>query len=326
MFTQALVRSGLRCATVVGLIVAMALPSVPATAQPPSVPAASTQADCAIQLSVANPTPGDQEVPRSLEMSGTAMDATATSGTGISQVQVFLGSRDLGGEFIGSTPIVGGATGVPGFWSITTNIPANVSGGQSLFVYGISSVSDQQAFVAIPVVVGESLTGISVSDTAQSFCPAIMPAATATPVAPVATPTSAPAATTPTPVPPTPVPAAPPAPVNPPVPAPPPAAAAVMLTISSPASPPLSFDTTMLSATAGSQVTVTYTNNEPGVPHDWHVFNGPDSSSPTLASTQIITGPGTTDSVTFTAPTQTGNYFFWCDVHPTIMTGTLVIN
>jgi hypothetical protein len=104
-----------------------------------------------------------------------------------------------------------------GFWSLTTDIPPNVSGGQSLFIYGISAVSNEQAFVAIPTVVGEAST-TSVSDE-----------------------------------------------------------------------------------------------------HNWHVFNGPDSSSPSLASTQIITGPGTMDSVTFTAPTQTDDYFFWCDVHTTLM-------
>jgi hypothetical protein len=82
----------------------------------------------------------------------------------------------------------------------------------------------------------------------------------------------------------------------------------------------------MLTAPAGADVTVTYTNNEAGVPHNWHVFDGPDSSSATLAATQIITGPGTMDSVTFTAPAQAGNFFFWCDVHATIMTGTLVVN
>jgi plastocyanin len=218
-------------------------------------------------------------------------------------------------------------------WSVTTDIPANVSGGQSLFVYGMSSVSSQEAFVAIPVVVGEELSsGISVSDVAQSFCPAVLP----TPV-----PTSAPVAVTPTPVPPAPTPVplaptpapsapalAPPAPVAPPAaaPAPAPAQAGVQLSISSPAAPPLTFNTTSLSASAGAQVTVTYSNDAVGVPHSWHVFGGPDSSALTLAATRIITGPGTMDSVTFTAPTQTGSYFFWCDVHPTIMTGDLVIN
>jgi plastocyanin len=108
------------------------------------------------------------------------------------------------------------------------------------------------------------------------------------------------------------------------VPAPP--AAPVDLSISALATPPLTFDTTTLNAPAGAQVTVTFTNNEAGVPHSWHVFSGPDATSGTLAATQIITGPGTMDSTTFAAPTQTGNYFFWCDVHTTIMTGTFVVN
>ena len=110
------------------------------------------------------------------------------------------------------------------------------------------------------------------------------------------------------------------------MPAPPPAPAAVQLDISSPAAPPLTFNTNTLTAPVGAEVTTTFTNNEVGVTHSWHVFNGPDSNSGTLAVTQLITGPGTMDSVTFTAPAQAGNYFFWCDVHPTIMTGNLVVN
>jgi plastocyanin len=100
---------------------------------------------------------------------------------------------------------------------------------------------------------------------------------------------------------------------------------AVNLSISSPNSPPLTFDTTTLNALAGAQVTVTYTNNEVGVPHNWHLFNGPDSSAATIAATQIMPGPGAVETATFTAPTQAGNYFYWCDVHPTIMTGNLVV-
>ena len=81
----------------------------------------------------------------------------------------------------------------------------------------------------------------------------------------------------------------------------------------------------MLSAPAGAPVTVTYTNDEVGVPHNWHLFNGPDSSAGTIAATQIVAGPGAVQTVSFTAPTQAGSFFFWCDVHTTIMTGDLVV-
>jgi plastocyanin len=328
------VRSGVRWAAALGLAAALALPSLPAAAQPGLTSGATTATptDCAIQLSVANPNPGDQEIPHSLVMTGTALDSTAPSGAGIMQVQAFLGNRDQGGTLIGSAAVGATPGGLPTGWSLTTAIPANISGGQSLFVYGASSVSSQEAFVSIPIVVGEALPIISVSEQAASFCPVVVgPAAPAKP--PVVVPTPAPAPPVAAPAPPVAAPAPPvaapaptPAPVAPPVPAPAPAPAAVQLDISSPGSPPLTFNTNTLTAPAGAQVTVTYTNNEAGVPHSWHAFNGADSSAGTLAATQIITGPGTMDSVTFTAPTQTGNYFFWCDVHPTIMTGNLVVN
>jgi plastocyanin len=101
--------------------------------------------------------------------------------------------------------------------------------------------------------------------------------------------------------------------------------AAIQLSISAPSAPPLTFDTTTLMATAGAPVTVTFTNDS-DLPHNWHVFDGPNSSAPSLAETQIMTGPGAVASVDFTAPTQPGNYFYWCDVHgPAMTTGNLVV-
>jgi hypothetical protein len=127
-----------------------------------------------IQLSVANPSPGDQQVPRSLIMSGTAMDDTSTSGTGISDVQVFLGSRDQGGLFLGSTTV---SPTAPGAWSIAASIPANLTGGQNLFVYGTSAVSGLQASVSIPFAIAQSQPNLTPpSDQFGSFCPAIVPA------------------------------------------------------------------------------------------------------------------------------------------------------
>jgi len=62
------VRSSVRWAAALGLAAALALPSLPAVAQPglTSGATAATPTDCAIQLSVANPNPGDQEIPHSV--------------------------------------------------------------------------------------------------------------------------------------------------------------------------------------------------------------------------------------------------------------------
>jgi len=76
---------------------------------------------------------------------------------------------------------------------------------------------------------------------------------------------------------------------------------------------------------AGNGSTVTFTNNDNGVPHDWALFA-------TSAATKVIGGatsptpvsPGTSQKYSLTA-LQPGTYFYHCDFHPTTMTGTLVV-
>src|SRR5437879_10553794 len=82
-----------------------------------------------------------------------------------------------------------------------------------------------------------------------------------------------------------------------------PASSAGQLTVGTPASDPLSFDTTTLQATAGAQVMLQYTNNS-SIPHNWHLFEGPDANSPTIAQSSIKSGPGDVETVQFTTPTQ----------------------
>ena len=84
------------------------------------------------------------------------------------------------------------------------------------------------------------------------------------------------------------------------------------------------FDTKKLTASAGAHVTVTYTNDS-AITHDWHLFDGPDASAPTIVRTPIKAGPDDVQHASFTVPSKPGRYYFQCDVHPSFMNGFLVV-
>jgi outer membrane protein assembly factor BamB/plastocyanin len=85
------------------------------------------------------------------------------------------------------------------------------------------------------------------------------------------------------------------------------------------------FDTSQLTAPAGARVSLTYTN-ETSIPHDWHLFDGANASSPSIVSTKIQAGPNDAQNVSFTVPSKPGRYYFQCDVHPTLMNGFLIVH
>jgi plastocyanin len=147
------------------------------------------------------------------------------------------------------------------------------------------------------------------------------PAAAASPTRPAASPTTAKAAS------PTmaamPTAAATAAPTSAPALSPTTAAAGETVEIS--AVPSLKFDKTTITVKAGSQVTLKFTNNDTGVPHNWAAYTDSSASTPIPgAKTEVCTGT-CQQQITFTAPSQPGNYFFRCDVHPAVMKGTLVV-
>jgi plastocyanin len=85
----------------------------------------------------------------------------------------------------------------------------------------------------------------------------------------------------------------------------------------------IAFDKSTITVPAGAQVTINFDNQDSGIPHNFALYT--DSSAKTsIFVGEIITGPKTT-TYTFTAPTTPGNYFFRCDVHPTQMKGTFVV-
>jgi len=94
-----------------------------------------------------------------------------------------------------------------------------------------------------------------------------------------------------------------------------------VIEVSTPAENPLVFEPATLDAPANTDVTISYTNDS-SVQHNINVFNGPDSSAPSLGATAIVTGPAATEQLTFTTPGP-GDYYFWCDVHLAAMSGML---
>ena len=85
----------------------------------------------------------------------------------------------------------------------------------------------------------------------------------------------------------------------------------------------MAFDTNSISVSAGAHVTITFQNKDSGVPHNMAFYTS------AAATTIIYQGARTTGvsavTYTFDAPTTPGTYFFRCDVHPTTMTGSFIV-
>jgi plastocyanin len=85
----------------------------------------------------------------------------------------------------------------------------------------------------------------------------------------------------------------------------------------------IAFDKSTITVPAGADVTVNFDNEDAGIPHNFSVYTDSSAKTPIFVG-EIISGPKTI-TYHFTAPPQPGTYFFRCDVHPTIMTGTFVV-
>lgn len=83
----------------------------------------------------------------------------------------------------------------------------------------------------------------------------------------------------------------------------------------------IKFDQSELRAPAGATFTIVFDNQE-AVPHNVAIYTDSSAGS-SLFVGEIFAGPGQR-SYTVNA-LDPGSYFFRCDVHPTAMTGTLVV-
>jgi len=85
----------------------------------------------------------------------------------------------------------------------------------------------------------------------------------------------------------------------------------------------MAFNTTTITVPAGAEITVKFDNQDNGIPHNLAVYQDKTAATQ-IYKGDIIVGPRTT-TYTFTAPTKPGSYFFRCDVHPSTMTGQLIV-
>ena len=144
-------------ASLVFAVALTAASSLPAGAQTAPVSAQSSCPAGPPVLEVGNPNPGDLLTAGNMVFSGVAFDPAATSGAGITSVDLFLGSRDTGGQFLASVVPGTGAQSNPHAWQVTASVPNN-AGGRDFVVYAISSVTGQETSVSIPVFVAASPT------------------------------------------------------------------------------------------------------------------------------------------------------------------------
>jgi len=83
-----------------------------------------------------------------------------------------------------------------------------------------------------------------------------------------------------------------------------------------------SFSTETITVPAGAEVTIEFDNRDDGVPHNVSVYTD-SSAADAIFVGDIIAGPERA-TYTFTAPPEPGNYFFRCDVHPS-MNGAFIV-
>ena len=86
------------------------------------------------------------------------------------------------------------------------------------------------------------------------------------------------------------------------------------------------FDQKQLSAPADTAFTIAFNNQDPGVQHNVVIASDDPQKTPdaeTFFTGEVVTGPMQVDYPV--EPLAEGEYFFYCEIHPTTMFGTLTV-
>jgi hypothetical protein len=146
--------------------------AAPTQAASPEASPAVTSSASSVVFDVANPAPGDTIHVGGMTIEGVAFDHQAKVGTGVDQVQIFLGNRDDAGVFLadatpGAEPtvvdngddsitLVGGDTSMSGasnLWHAVVNVPTNETGNHTLYFYAHSAITGAESVLTVPVTI-----------------------------------------------------------------------------------------------------------------------------------------------------------------------------
>jgi plastocyanin len=86
------------------------------------------------------------------------------------------------------------------------------------------------------------------------------------------------------------------------------------------------FDQTQLSAPADTAFVIAFNNQDPGVPHNVVIASDDPQKTPdaeTFFTGEVVSGPMQIDYPV--EPLAEGEHFFYCEIHPTTMVGTLTV-
>jgi plastocyanin/mono/diheme cytochrome c family protein len=84
----------------------------------------------------------------------------------------------------------------------------------------------------------------------------------------------------------------------------------------------IQFDKDTLRGIAGEELTLTHYNEDAGILHNVHFFDGDGPDAPTVATTELEAGV-VTQTLVF-GPLEPGEYFYHCDIHPNML-GFLIV-
>jgi hypothetical protein len=151
------------------------LANAPVSAQPAGPTVGST---CPL-LSLANPGPGDLVPNGDYKVSGVVFDPVTRSPSGVSRIDFFLGQRDTGGMFLGST-MPGTDPNNPAAFMAKVTFP-DVDRLDTFTAYAYAAGSGATTTVAVPIQIGNpprteapaTPTPVTVSVTVKSSCPTV---------------------------------------------------------------------------------------------------------------------------------------------------------